>query len=90
VPAFGSTQARRSAGLAVGQQAGLPLCGLLVAVGAVRQLAELPPGGGLEDLRKASSKGWPLSSDSASAWRASDSTTIYDTVCSALTPFSSP
>jgi hypothetical protein len=47
VPAFGGTQARRSLSLAVGQQASLPIGGLLVAVGAIRKVAASAAGRGL-------------------------------------------
>ena len=81
---LGGTQARGPLGLAIPEQAVLPVGGLLVTVGPFRKLAEKASGRGPQNLRGCLLEG-PVSPDSASACRASTSTTISDTVCSTLT-----
>jgi hypothetical protein len=82
---LGGTQARGPLGLAVPEQAVLPVGGLLVTVGPFRKLAEKASGRGPQDLRGCLLEGAAGPPDSASACRASTSTTISDTVCSTLT-----
>ena len=90
VPVLGATtQVPGPLAFACCCQASLPLGGLLVAVGAVFQLQSRRPAGVLSTAAKASSKVLLSIFETAWARRVSVSTTISDTLLSALTIFSS-